>query len=60
LTVPVLVLSASRDPLVPQRNGRILAGSIPGAQLRTVAGGHLFLLEHPEEGCRAIEAFLRT
>lgn len=58
LDVPVLVLAGSRDPLVPQRNGRILSRSIPGAQLRVVDGGHLFLLEQPEEGCLAIEEFL--
>ncbi len=58
LRVPVLVLTGSRDPLVPARNGRILARSIPGAQLRVVEGGHLFLLERPEEGCAAIRAFL--
>lgn len=59
LDVPVLVLSGSRDPLVPQRNGRILSRKIPHAQLRVVDGGHLFLLEQPEEGCQAIAAFLR-
>jgi len=59
LDVPTLVLTGSRDPLVPQRNARILSRSIPGAQLRVVDGGHLFLLEQPEEGCQAIGAFLQ-
>lgn len=59
LNVPTLVLTASRDPLSPQRNAKILARSIPGAQLRVVNGGHLFLLEQPEEGCQAIDAFLQ-
>jgi poly(3-hydroxyoctanoate) depolymerase len=59
LDVPVLVLTGSRDPLVPQRNAKILSRSIPGAQRRVVDGGHLFLLEQPEEGCQAIGAFLQ-
>jgi len=58
LDVPVLVLAGSRDPLVPQRNGRILSGSIAGAQLRVVDGGHLFLLEQPDDACVAIDRFL--
>jgi len=52
LDVPVLVLSGSRDPLVPQRSGRILSRSIPHAQLRVVDGGHLFLLEPPRRDAR--------
>ncbi len=59
LDVPVLVLSGARDPLAPPRNGRILARAIPGAQLRIVDGGHLFLLEHPEEPSEVIRAFLQ-
>ena len=58
LDLPVLVLTGSRDPLVPQRNGAILTRSIPGAQLQVVDGGHLFVLEQPEQGCQAISAFL--
>ena len=59
LDVPVLVLAASHDPLIPPRNGQILSRTIRGAQLRVVDGGHLFLLEQPEEGCRAITEFLQ-
>ncbi len=58
LDLPVLVLTGSRDPLVPQRNGVILTRSIPGAQLQVVDGGHLFLPEQPEQGGQAISAFL--
>jgi pimeloyl-ACP methyl ester carboxylesterase len=59
LDVPVLVLSGAGDPLAPPRNGRILARAIPGAQLRIVDGGHLFLLERPEEASEAIRVFLQ-
>jgi poly(3-hydroxyoctanoate) depolymerase len=59
LPQPTLVLAAERDPLVPHRNAQIMAGAIPGARLQVVAGGHLFLVEHPREGCSVVEGFLR-
>ncbi len=58
LTAPTLVLGGARDPLVRPRNARILARLIPGARLHVVDGGHLFLLEQPEEACPVIENFL--
>ena len=58
LAVPTLVMAGSRDPLVRPRNGRILARLIPGARLHVVDGGHLFLLEQPEQACPVIEEFL--
>jgi len=58
LTAPVLVLAGTHDPLVPVRNARILARNIRGARLQCVDGGHLFLLEQPDEGCRAVVEFL--
>ncbi len=54
-----LVLAGRRDPLVPHRNAQILAGTIPGARLQVVRGGHLFMVDHPREACEAIEGFLR-
>lgn len=58
LSMPTLVLSGEGDPLSPARNGRLLAGRIPGARLRRVPGGHLFLLQQPERGAHLIEDFL--
>lgn len=58
LTARVLVLAGTHDPLVPVRNARILAREIPGARLELMDGGHLFLLEQPDRGCRAVVAFL--
>lgn len=58
LDVPTLVLSGARDPLVRPRNGQILAEGIPGARLHVVDGGHLFMLEQPEETCRVVTDFL--
>jgi len=56
--IPTLVLAGGRDPLVRPRNARILARAIPGARLHMVDGGHLFLLEQPENVCPIIEDFL--
>ena len=58
LRAPTLVLAGAHDPLIPARNGRILARQVPGARLQVVDGGHLFLLEQPDEGCRVIAEFL--
>ncbi len=55
---PVLVLAGKNDPLIPARNGKILARMIPGARLQVIDGGHLFMLEQPDEGAAAVNAFL--
>ena len=54
-----LVVSGEDDPAVPLRNGRLLAGRLPDARLHIVAGGgHLFLLDEPENAAPVIRAFL--
>lgn len=58
LRAPVLVLAARRDPLIPSRNGRILAREIPDARLHEVDGGHLFLLERADEAVAVVREFL--
>jgi pimeloyl-ACP methyl ester carboxylesterase len=58
LRPPVLVLAGSHDPLIPGRNGRILAREIPDARLEVVEGGHLFLLERAGAACAVVNAFL--
>jgi poly(3-hydroxyoctanoate) depolymerase len=59
LTTPTLVLAGDDDPIVPLVNGRILAQAIPRARLEVVrGGGHLFLLERPEETAAAVAGFL--
>jgi poly(3-hydroxyalkanoate) depolymerase len=56
---PTLVVAGEDDPAVPLRNGRLLADRIPGARLHVVAGGgHLFLLDEPENVAGAIRSFL--
>jgi pimeloyl-ACP methyl ester carboxylesterase len=59
LRPPTLVLTGDDDPIVPVVNGRILAGLIPDARLQLVrGGGHLFLLERPEEMAAVVAGFL--
>ena len=58
LRVPTLVLSGHGDRLAPAANGRILARSIPGAQLRVLPGGHLFLLQQAAAAAQAVDRFL--
>jgi poly(3-hydroxyoctanoate) depolymerase len=56
---PTLVVSGEDDPSVPLRNGRLLASRLPDARLHVVrGGGHLFLLDEPEQVAPAIRAFL--
>jgi poly(3-hydroxyoctanoate) depolymerase len=56
---PTLIVAGDRDPSVPLRNARLLAGRLPHAHLEVVkGGGHLFLLDEPESVTGAIGAFL--
>jgi poly(3-hydroxyoctanoate) depolymerase len=59
LQQPTLVVAGEDDPSVPLRNARLLAGRIPDARLHVVkGGGHLFLLDEPENVAPTIRAFL--
>jgi poly(3-hydroxyoctanoate) depolymerase len=59
ITAPTLVLAGDRDPIVPARNARILAGRIPSARLEVIAGaGHLLVLDQPERCATLIADFL--
>ena len=59
LRQPTLVLAGDDDPIVPLTNGRILARLIPDAQLHVIpGGGHLFVLEDPDEIAAQVSEFL--
>lgn len=54
-----LIVAGDQDPSVPLRNARLLAARIPRARLHVVkGGGHLFLLDEPENVAGVICAFL--
>jgi poly(3-hydroxyoctanoate) depolymerase len=56
---PSLIMAGEDDPSVPLRNARLLAARLPDARLHVVRrGGHLFLLDEPENVVGPISAFL--
>jgi poly(3-hydroxyoctanoate) depolymerase len=59
LPQPTLVVAGEDDPSVPLRNARVLAARLRDARLHVVKrGGHLFLLDEPENVVGAIRGFL--
>jgi poly(3-hydroxyalkanoate) depolymerase len=59
LPQPTLVLSGDDDPIVPLVNARLLDRLIPDSRLRVVrGGGHLFLLERPDDMASIVTEFL--
>lgn len=59
ITAPTLVLHGSADTMTPLENARLLARSIPDAELSIVPGaGHAYLLEQPDESARRVLEFL--
>jgi pimeloyl-ACP methyl ester carboxylesterase len=57
--MPALVLAGDDDPSVPVRNARLLAARLPDATLHVIpGGGHLFLLDQPDDAVPVIERFL--
>ena len=54
-----LVLSGDDDPIVPAVNGAILAHRIPNARHQVIrGGGHLFIIDNPDEIAPLVEGFL--
>jgi poly(3-hydroxyalkanoate) depolymerase len=59
LPMPTLVLAGDDDPIIPLINARILCWRIGDSRLHVVqGGGHLFLLDQPEDVIDVIEGFL--
>jgi pimeloyl-ACP methyl ester carboxylesterase len=59
LSAPTLVLAGGRDPIVPLVNSQIFARLIPDCRRHVVpGGGHLFMLDQPDDVGPVIEAFL--
>jgi pimeloyl-ACP methyl ester carboxylesterase len=54
-----LVIHGDDDPVAPLFNARRMAGMIPRARLEVIAGGgHLFLLDQPDDALAVIDDFL--
>jgi 3-oxoadipate enol-lactonase len=59
ISAPTLVIGSDQDPSTPwESNGALLAGKIPGAKARLLAGAHLSNLEQPSLFTAAILEFL--
>ena len=58
---PVFVANGDRDPMILPRYSYVLAGLIPGAQLKIYPdSAHGFLFQHHEEFANDVNAFLST
>lgn len=55
---PILIISGSRDSVVPELHGRQLADQLEGAQFRRISGGHLFPFTKAKETAEMIGDFL--
>jgi len=58
LRQPTLVLAGDDDPIVPVRNGRVIAGLIRNSRLHVYQGGHVDLIANPQLLAPLIEEFL--
>jgi pimeloyl-ACP methyl ester carboxylesterase len=59
ITAPTLVVHGEQDVVMPPDNARLLAGRIPGAELRLwPEAGHLYIIDEPRAD-RDIANFLR-
>ncbi|MER5639436.1 alpha/beta fold hydrolase [Kitasatospora sp. NPDC002227] len=58
LTMPTLVVSPTADALVAPAQHRLLAATVPGAELLELPSGHLVLTERRAELLTALRAFL--
>jgi len=59
ITVPTLVVTGADDRLIPAENSRIIAGALPGAQLKEYPGaGHGFPYQCRDEFLADVVEFL--
>lgn len=60
ITMPVLLLNAAQDRVVPLRTARLIRKRIPQARLAVIEhAAHLLIVERPDECVRAVGDFLR-
>jgi len=59
ISSPTLTLTGSEDVLISPENAKVMADMIPDAQMRVIDdGGHLFLIEQPQQFNQAVMDFL--
>lgn len=57
LSVPTLVVAGTRD-MIKEEHTRLIAGSIPGAQMTFVEGDHFVARKNPKAFNKVVEGFL--
>ncbi len=61
IAAPTLVITGADDALMPARNSEIIAGRIPGAQLKLIPNAnHIFFNEQREAFVAALVPFLKA
>lgn len=60
IACPALVIGGMRDEATPVAMSQVIAGSISGAQLRTVDAAHLSAVEQPQVFVRLLQGFFDT
>ena len=60
IQTPTLIMTGTDDRLIPPENSRLIAARIPGATLKEMPGGHLFMVENPSMFNRAVIEFVKT
>ena len=58
VTVPALIIAGDRD-MIKEEHTRLIAGSLPMAELKIIPGSHFIAKENPLTFNREVEAFLR-
>jgi len=59
INVPLLALTGERDRMTPPDLAHALAGRVPGAEARIIAGaGHMVMLETPADTNAALRSFV--
>ncbi len=56
--LPTMVITGREDRLVAPQNSKLIADRIPGAVLKELSGGHLFMAEYPKQFNRAVIEFI--
>lgn len=60
ITATTLVIGGAQDPATPPDQAELIAGSIPGAQLKLLDAAHLSNIERAKEFTAALKEFLGT
>jgi len=58
IRVPILVISATHDPVAPPSDGRFLADHIPGARYLELNASHISVMEDPRRFSNEVLTFL--